>query len=142
MPETLDDADDRLLREFAIPQECPLSFGEPVRLHAEQYSLRMCLCFPVHSTTLRLPVSKRLNCVHSGLGQAKAANEVAGFASPVAVTLGVRTMAGLHALDNEWLKSWVSQPASAEKPRQTVPRSCRTTQFCGFVGKRQRVCST
>jgi hypothetical protein len=30
MSETFDDADDRLLRELGIPQECPLSFGKPV----------------------------------------------------------------------------------------------------------------
>ena len=29
-------------------------------LHAEQYNLRICLCLPVHSTTLRLPESKWL----------------------------------------------------------------------------------
>jgi hypothetical protein len=68
---------------------------------------------PVHSTALRLPASKWLKCEQSGLGQAKAANEVAGFASPDAEALRVRTIAGLHALDNKWLKSCISQTALA-----------------------------
>ena len=32
MSETLDDADDGLLGELGIPQQCPLPFGEPVWL--------------------------------------------------------------------------------------------------------------
>ena len=85
------------------------------RLHAEQYSRRMSLCLPVHSTTERLPASNRLKWEQSGLGQAKPASEPTGFASGDA---GLRPMSKLRAPGDDRL--------ILDEDRRVVQREGRT----------------
>ncbi len=57
----------------------------------------MCLCLPIHSTTLRLPVPKWLKSQQSGLGQAKPANAGSVWPLDRSGGVGLRAMAGFPA---------------------------------------------
>src|SRR5262249_51340032 len=83
------------------------------RLQAEQYSRRISLCLPVHSTTDRLPAPNRLKCEQSGLGQANAASEPSDSRSLWAWAEGLCPMAGLRAPNDDRPNLDARRPDSA-----------------------------
>jgi hypothetical protein len=73
MRQTLEHAFNGLGRQLRVLPQRATTLAESCPQH-EQYSRRMSLRLPIHSTTLRLPASNRLNSGQSSLGQASLAS--------------------------------------------------------------------